>query len=144
MATAVFSVGASVTFAEGATFKYETTGQYLRKHSIGARDYERMYVSTLGVDGQGCKLGGYRGRIITLQVCFVDTNESTVAAAYDTAVNAIGSQTSGSTLALAGQTYYGVYLVAGGTTLGETTGNGLPTARAWAWATITVDAKRLA
>lgn len=142
MASAAFTGGAAVTYDEGATFDYVTTGKYLENHAIGTPEYDRVFEPTPGVDGQGCKLMGFRQRKIKLEVLYINTNENTVIAAAAADQALLAAQTQGSTLALAGLTFYGVYLEE--FTLGQPKANGLTTARVWCRAQLLVSAKRLA
>jgi hypothetical protein len=141
MASAVFSGGAGITYSEGATMAYDISGKYLRAYEIGGRDYERVFIGVPGVNGVGSKNFGFRGRKITLHVCYVGSDEGNIVSDFTTDLDALAGQATGSTLALAGQSFFGVFLL--DASLDQAKSNGLPIARVWAWGSILVDAKRL-
>jgi len=136
--TAVFSAG-SVTYS--ATYTVESAGKFLVEYRPGGRIYAREKISTAGIDGQATKKFGYRGRKITLVVCYVDSSGDAVTTAM-LADEANLTSTVG-TLVLAGTTYHGCVVEDGAFEMTQPKTTGLPSGLFYATATIVVSAWRL-
>jgi len=130
-----------ITFS--ATCSYTSAGQFLADYSIGEREYARQYITAPGIDGQGSKNFGFRNQRIVLHVEYVASSADGVVTAMQNDIDTLTA--SASTLVLAGETYYGCFVDAGGfKQKGVPKSTGLPSALFTCEATIVVDSKRLA
>jgi len=137
MATAAFTGTGSVNLT--ATYSYDADGAFLQDHQIGLREYKFNYIYAPSVNGAGTKSFGFRSQKIVLLAVYVASSENDVVSDFITDMGVLASQVS--TLALAGQTFYGCTLE--DFTFSQPKSTGLPSAKFWGEARIVVNSKRL-
>ncbi len=74
----------SITFTDGTSFTFATTGRYCDEARPGAREREIEEIFSNGVDGGGTKDFGFRGQDITVMVRYVDSSEQNIITAWNT------------------------------------------------------------
>ncbi len=103
MASAAFTPGP--TYTNGDSMKYETTGKYCTRLKIGGRVYKKDFIDAPGVNGCGTKNFGFREQPVEITVCYVNTSEANVLAAFESDMSSVGSGPC--TLVAGGQTFQG-------------------------------------
>ena len=79
MANAVIN---GVTWTDGATLSYITTGRYITDVRLGARRSETEEISAPGVDGYGTKDYGLREADIEIEAYYIDSSEANIITAW--------------------------------------------------------------
>ena len=82
-----------VTWTDGATLSYGTTGRYLTDVRLGAVRFDVEEITSPGLDGYGTKDYGRRDTDIQLEVYYVDSSEGNIITAWITDTSGLAEAT---------------------------------------------------
>ena len=83
----------SVTWTDGTSLSYATTGRYLTDVRLGAVRFDVEEITSPGLDGYGTKDYGRRDTDIQLEVYYVDSSEANIITAWITDTSGLAEAT---------------------------------------------------